>query len=301
VARAGLNVAAIDIGTNSVRMLILEGGSEVERRVEVVGLGSGVDSKGRLKASAIERTLEALSSFRSSIDGHRVTRVRAVATSASRDAANVDEFLDSAELVLGVRPGVISGDEEASLSHEGVVAAFAGSGPALVIDVGGGSTEFVLGDSKAEHAASIDIGSVRLTDRMLSDRPAGEDAVAAAQEHVAGLFEDVAFPFPPQQGFGAGGTFTSLAAIHLGLQSYDRSLVHGSTLSVEALESLVHWLATMTIAETEQIPSLDPLRAPVILSGAVVAHSAVRTSGLGAVTVSEHDLLDAVAWKLLND
>ena len=293
-----MRVAAVDIGSNTVRLLVRDGNAELERHTDVVGLGTGVDATGVLSEAAMERAAAVLSGYGDQIRGHLVERVRAVATSASRDATNAGPFLDRVGGLLGVRPEVITGDEEAALSFRGASVGVPGVGPALVIDPGGGSTEFVFGDGAVDYSCSIDIGSVRLTDRMLSDRPASEAAVSAARDHVAGLFSAVRLPGAPQRVIGVAGTFTSLAAIHIGLERYDRDRVHATAMTLTDLEGLVHRLAGLTVAETAAIPSLDPKRAPVLLAGAVVATEAVRLAG-GSVVVSEFDLLDAVADGLL--
>jgi exopolyphosphatase/guanosine-5'-triphosphate,3'-diphosphate pyrophosphatase len=168
----------------------------------------------------------------------------------------------------------------------------------LVIDVGGGSTEFVVGDDAPLAATSIDIGSVRLTERLLVERPASKEQVAAATDLVRRMFAPVAIPGPPVRAIGVAGTFTSLAAIHLGLAAYDRARVDGSTLTVSDLDRLVANLSRLTIEETEAIPSLQADRAPVLLGGAVVVREAVRRCGLGRVTVSETDLLDGIVLGL---
>ena len=302
MARAGVRVGAIDVGTNTVRLLVADvvGGvvADLERRAEVVALGEGVDRTGRLGAAAIDRTVARLGEYRVVAAGHGVECLRVVATSATRDAANAAEFLDRAERVLGFRPEVITGDDEAALSFRGATTGLPGTGPTLVIDPGGGSTEFVVGDTHPLGATSVDIGSVRLTERLLPDRPATAAQVAAAVAEVAAMFAAISMPIRPVRAIGVGGTFTSLAAIHLGLAEYDRSLVHGSVMTVDDLDRLVATLAGLTIPATAAIPSLEPGRAPVLLGGAVVASEAVRRCGLGRITVSESDLLDGIALAL---
>ncbi|MEK7252391.1 MAG: Ppx/GppA phosphatase family protein [Actinomycetota bacterium] len=298
MAGTRVRAAAVDIGSNTLRLLVRDDASELERRTDVVGLGTGVDASGLLSDAAMERAAAVLAEYGVRIRELRVERVRAVATSASRDASNVETFLDRTASLLGMRPEVITGAEEAALSFAGVAGAVAGHGPALVIDPGGGSTEFVFGISSVESSRSIDIGSVRLTERMMPNRPATGAEVVAAREHVAAMFAAVPLPPKPYRVIGVGGTFTSLAAIHLDLQSYDRQQVHGTTLTLGNLDALVDRLSGFTIAETAAIPSLDPKRAPVLLAGAVVAAEAVRHVGT-TVTVSEFDLLDAIAEGLL--
>lgn len=300
-----MRVAAVDIGTNSTRLLVAEGSPDglrpIERRVVVTGLGRGVDATGRLDGEAIGRTVGVLAAYGTALRTAGAERVLAVATSATRDAANRDDFLDAAERVLGVRPEVISGDVEARLSFRGATAGLSGPPPYLVIDPGGGSTEFVFGGAAPESVASIDIGSVRITERVLPDRPASTPDLLAAASSVEATFRSVDLPGTPGTVVGVGGTFTSLAAIVLDLPRYDRLQVHHSVLTLDGLAALVGHLAGMTVEETAAIPSLDPARAPVILGGAIVAEAALRRSGRREVTVSEADILDGIALGLLDE
>lgn len=294
-----MRVAAVDIGTNSVRLLVCGPSGEVDRRAIVAGLGRGVDATGVLDETAIERTLEVLGDYRAIIDMHQVEVVGAVATSAVRDARNGNAFLGRAADVLGIRPRLLSGTEEAGMSFRGATAGLAKPPPHCVVDPGGGSTEFVCGSGAVEYAVSIDIGSVRLTERTLPDRPASERQIEAAGGHVDELFGGVHLPSSPATVVGVGGTFTSLAAIALELPEYDRTLVHGATLTLEALERLVDRLASLAIPETEAIPSLDPARAPMILGGAVVCARALARLESSEVVVSESDILDGLAMELI--
>jgi exopolyphosphatase/guanosine-5'-triphosphate,3'-diphosphate pyrophosphatase len=295
-----MNVAAVDIGTNSVRLLILDRrGRELERRVIVTGLGRGIAQGGRLTSEGMERTLAVLARYEGLLRRHRVGRTRAVATSATRDADNAAEFLDAAAAALAVEPEVISGSEEAALTFTGTLGPTCILGPALVIDIGGGSTEFAFGEAVPEFTVSVAAGSVRLTDGVLPHRPATETEIDAARAEVDRVLAGVDLPGEPVVAYGVAGTFTSLAAIALGLPAYDRTRVHGSTLSRRRLAALIVELGGLTVEETAAIPSLDPARAPVILAGAVMAERALTRVGLDAVTVSERDLLDAVAESLL--
>jgi exopolyphosphatase/guanosine-5'-triphosphate,3'-diphosphate pyrophosphatase len=292
--------AAVDIGTNSMRVLVVDDdGVERHREARVTGLGRGVDRAGRLSEDAVDRTLAVLSDYGALMRAAGVDRVRAVATSATRDAANRDEFLNAAEHALGVRPETISGLEEAGLAFVGATEGITAERPHLVVDIGGGSTEFVRRDGDRLTAVSVDIGSVRLTDRMLSDRPVAFDQLEAAMRHVESLFVEEVGDVPSVGTvIGVAGTWTSLAAITLGLPAYDRDVVHHSILERLQLDRLVERLAGMSIEETAKIPSLDPARAPVILSGAVVAREAMRLLGVSSVLVSEHDLLDGIVAAL---
>ncbi|MEX1208312.1 MAG: Ppx/GppA phosphatase family protein [Acidimicrobiia bacterium] len=296
--------AAIDIGTNTVRLLVADlvgdGLVDVERRTEIVGLGRGVDATGRFDPGRVEHALAVLTDYAARLRFHGVSQVRAVATSATRDAEDASDFLDRVAGVLGFRPELIDGIEEAALSFRGATAALLGLHPTLVIDPGGGSTEFVLGAAAPDYSVSLDIGSVRLTERLLPERPASPDRVTAAAAEVAEIFGLVRLPTSPARVIGVAGTFTSLAAISLGLDPYDREAVHGSALTMADLDRLVDRLSGLTVEETAAIPSLEPKRAPVLLGGAIVAREAVRVSGLDSVTVSEADLLDGMVLALVD-
>jgi exopolyphosphatase/guanosine-5'-triphosphate,3'-diphosphate pyrophosphatase len=257
-----VKVAAVDIGTNSMRLLVVHliggGLAELGRYERVTGLGRGVDATGELSEEAMDRTLLALSEFGGRMREMGVERRRAVATSASRDARNREMFFDRAELALGVRPEVISGDEEAALAFGGATSRTGEPAPHLVIDIGGGSTEFVT----IEGGRSFDVGSVRLTDRVLTARPAPPGQVGASRALVAEMF----LPVTPFVGsvIGVAGTWTSLARIHHG----DSNLVR---LSLADITGLVERLSGLTEEQTAALPGLDPARAPVILAGAVIA------------------------------
>lgn len=276
--------AGIDIGTNSMRLLIVDDdGNDVVRTARVTGLGVGVDATRRLDPDAVRRTLEVFDQFGRLCAAHGVDRRRAVATSATRDAENREEFLDLASEMLGVRPEMISGVAEARLAYQG--AAAGREGEIVVVDIGGGSTEFVTESGQV----SVDIGSVRLTDRLLPDRPIVFENVETAIAHVEGLLSEVDVP----QGLpvvGVAGTWTSLAAISLELDGS----VHDERLDRMTVERLVARLAGLSVEETAALPGLDPARASVILGGAVIARESMRRLGAQEVTVSERDLLDGV-------
>ena len=294
-----MSVAAIDIGTNSMRLLVVaDDGTEMVRQIEVTALGMGVDATGRFDDGRLAETLKVMAVFGETIRRLSVDRIAAVATSASRDADNGPEFIAAAGERIGAVPRVIDGEREAELSFAGATRGRGGR-HSLVIDIGGGSTEFILGTSQPTDAVSIDMGSVRLTDRCLDSRPASIGELAEAADIV-----DQAFSAVPQSAdadvIGVAGTFTSVAAISLELAAYDREVVDGTRLTIDSIDSIVAELAKMTVVETARIPSLDPKRAPVILAGAVVASRALRAVSADHVVVSESDLLDALAAELLD-
>ncbi len=304
-ARApGITVAAVDVGSNTVRLLIAKvtasGLRRLDRRSVVTRLAEGVDRTGRLHPEAVGRTLDVLATYAGLVAASGCDRVGVIATSAVRDATNRAIFTEPARATMGVPARVLSGEEEAAMAFAGTIGAGVGRPPLLVIDVGGGSTEFVAGSRAVEWAVSVDIGSVRLTERLLPDRPASAAAVAVAYRQVAGLFAaQVQVPHPVGTVVGVGGTFTALAAIHRRLPVHDPQRVHGTVVSAADLEALVQRLASLDLAATRAIPSLDPARAPVLLAGAVVAHAAVRHVGAASVTASEHDILDGLALALV--
>jgi exopolyphosphatase/guanosine-5'-triphosphate,3'-diphosphate pyrophosphatase len=306
-----LRVGAVDIGTNTVRLLVAEsaagGLEEVVRHVLITRLGQEVDRAGVLHPDAVQRTLGVLREYGAIMDDLAVGPRRAVATSAARDVANATEFLDAATALLGFRPEVVDGFEEARLSFLGATRAIADPDDAqvaLVIDIGGGSTEFVAGLVEPVYSASVDVGSVRLTERHLfADHhrvgaPPPAAAVAAAQQHVLDLFQsELEIPLVDRV-IGVAGTYTALAATHLDLAEYDRAEVDGAVLTGDDLHALVERLAAMTVDQIAAIPSMDPGRAPVIVGGAVIAELALAASGHTRLAVSESDMLDGIVFSL---
>lgn len=289
--------AAVDIGTNTVRLLVVDDeGNDLERRYVVAGLGRGVDATRTFQPEAVERALDTLAGYREAIDRHGATAIRAVATSATRDVVDGEAFLDAAESVLGVRPEVISGEAEAVLSFAGGTRGVVESPPALVIDVGGGSTEFVYGSDSPEYATSINMGSVRITERTLPDRPANPQQVAAARVEADRELATVDLPGPVGTSVGVGGTFTTLATLSRGLPY--NTWVERERLTFADVGLLIARLAELTIEGTAALEGIDPARAPVILGGAIVVERAMAAVGLDEVLVTEHDLLDGIAMSL---
>ena len=288
-----MKVGVVDIGTNSMRLLITDGTSESLRLVEVTGLGRGVDGTGDLSAEGIEESLAALARFGATMEEEGVTRRKAIATSAARDASNREVFFDLAESALGMRPELITGEEEARLAFAGATFGVDVEDPVVVSDIGGGSTEFVT----AEGGVSIDIGSVRLTERTIPSRPPPRAEVTAARSLVTDLFRGIDLEVGTL--IGVAGTWTSLAAIAQGLPEYSRDEVHGYKMALYELEAVIDSLAGMTLDATAAIPAMDPKRAPVILAGSLVAEGVMEVLGVDQVMVSEHDTLDGVAMDLL--
>lgn len=290
-------VAAIDIGTNSTRLLIADrseaGLVDVERTTMVTSLGRGVDESGHLAADAISRTVSALAGYESAIRAASAASARAVTTSAGRDASNREDLFDAAFQVLGFRPEVISGEDEAALSFAGATHGAADPARTVVIDTGGGSTEFVADDG----GVSIDIGSVRLTERCLPHHPVAAVELNAARAEAARVVGSRDLPFRPTA-IGVAGTWTSLAAMHQGLEAYDADQVEGTDMTLDDVRRLVNWLSGMTLEQKEAIPSLDPKRAPVIVGGAVVAEASLQALALDRIRISEHDLLDGICLTL---
>ena len=284
----------VDIGTNAMRLLITDGGTEDRRWVEVTGLGVGVDATGRLDDDAITRTLAVFDQYGKVMDDAGVDRRMAMATSASRDATNREQFFDKSERALGVRPTLITGAREADLAYKGATAGLEDGEGVVVSDIGGGSTEFVTGES----GQSVDIGTVRLTERHLPDRPPDPWQLRAAIEHLGDLFVEIEHDHVTTH-IGVAGTWTSLAAIAQDLPGYDRDRVHGYVLTNSDLDGVVERLRPLTVEETASIPCLDPKRAPVILAGAIVATVITETLGVAETVVSEHDTLDGAAMELL--
>jgi exopolyphosphatase/guanosine-5'-triphosphate,3'-diphosphate pyrophosphatase len=304
-----MRVAAIDCGTNSIRLLIAEedqtGLVDVDRRMEVVRLGEGVDRSGRLGDAALARTFAACQRYADTISGHGVEAVRFVATSASRDAANADEFAAGVQEILGVRPEVVTGLVEADLSFVGASRSLPDlPAPALVVDIGGGSTEFVLGRKHAQQAVSVDIGCVRLTERHLRTDPPGGAELAAvrhdADELIARAGQQVDFGAAACL-VGLAGTVTTMSAIAHGLDHYDSDRIHGSTMSAAAVHEVAERLAGMSRRERAALAVMHPGRADVIPAGALILSRIVHAAGAQEVVVSEHDILDGIAWSLLDD
>ena len=303
-----MRVAAIDCGTNSIRLLVADVPAEgpatdLLRRMEVVRLGQGVDATGRLAPEAIERTRLVLAEYAAQARELGAERVRMVATSASRDAANRADFEQMVLTTLGQLPDVVPGVEEAGLSFLGATASLTGmAAPYLVVDIGGGSTEFVLGDAGGVRAArSVDIGCVRLTERHLRSDPPPPDEVQAAEADIRAALALVAAEVPVGETatlVGVAGTVTTVAALALQLPSYDPDAIHGSRIPVGAVRSVAAGLLTASRAKRAAYPVMHPGRVDVIGAGSLILRVIMDAFDLDEVVVSEHDILDGIALRL---
>ncbi|GLW26374.1 Ppx/GppA phosphatase family protein [Microbispora triticiradicis] len=304
-------VAAIDCGTNSVRLLIADISgddlTDVERRMEIVRLGQDVDRTGRLAPEALERTFTAMRGYAKLIREHaagEAVPVRVVATSATRDAANRADFTAGVREIFGVEPEVVSGDEEARLSFTGATRGLAGAAaetPYLVVDIGGGSTEFVVGSRSVEGALSVDIGCVRLTERHLRADPPADGEVTAAVADIEAAMDRVEEHVPVRTArtlVGLAGSVTTVAGIALDLPAYDPERIHHSRIPAERVHEVSARLLRMTHDERAAVPVMHPGRVDVIGAGALILDRIVRRYGFAEVVVSEHDILDGIAWSL---
>lgn len=323
-------VAAVDCGTNSLRLLLADvdpdraGLTDVARRMEIVRLGQGVDKTGRLAPEALARTIAVLRDYADMIAASGARAVRMVATSATRDADNAAEFVHLVKEVLGVAPEVLTGAEEAVLSFTGATAELAAGpdgGPFLVADIGGGSTEFVLGAAATAaavggsagpaetprlpvHAISVNVGCVRITERHLhGDPPTGQE-VAAATADIDAALDAVAAAVPVRQArtlIGLAGSVTTVAAIAMGLPAYDAARIHHARVSAADVHAVTRALLAQTRTARVGIGVMHPGRVDVIGGGALVLDRLMQRFGFGEVLVSEHDILDGMAWSLARD
>jgi exopolyphosphatase/guanosine-5'-triphosphate,3'-diphosphate pyrophosphatase len=297
-------VAGIDCGTNSIRLLVAdvhpETGEliELDRRMTIVRLGQGVDRTGRLAPEALERTFAACREYAGVIRELGAERIRFVATSASRDAENRDEFVRGVVDILGVEPEVITGDQEAEFSFTGATGELRGAETYLVVDIGGGSTEFVTGDRHVEAARSVDIGCVRLTERHIRHDPPTAEEVEAVRADVRAALDLAAETVPLSSAgtlVGLAGSVTTVAAIALGLPEYDSAKIHHARISAVQVAEVAERLLASTHDERAAIPVIHPGRVDVIIAGALVLREIVERVGAREIVVSEHDILDGIA------
>ncbi|MFJ5840910.1 exopolyphosphatase [Streptomyces shenzhenensis] len=309
-------VAAVDCGTNSIRLLVADADPvtgelvDLDRRMTIVRLGQGVDRTGRLAPEALERTFAACREYAAVIKEHGAERLRFVATSASRDAENRDEFVRGVLDILGVEPEVITGDQEAAFSFTGATGELKGrddlARPYLVVDIGGGSTEFVVGAERVRAARSVDVGCVRMTERHLvregvvSDPPT-EEQVAAMRADIEAALDLAEETVPLREArtlVGLAGSVTTVSAIAQELPAYDPARIHHSRISRDRVAEITRWLLRSTHAERAAIPSMHPGRVDVIGAGALVLLAIMDRTDAPEVVVSEHDILDGIGWSL---
>ncbi|MGX1883249.1 Ppx/GppA phosphatase family protein [Streptomyces sp. NPDC055287] len=309
-------VAAVDCGTNSIRLLVADTDPatgelvEIDRRMTIVRLGQDVDRTGRLAPEALERTFAACREYAEVITAHGAERTRFVATSASRDAENRDDFVRGVLDILGVEPEVITGDQEAEFSFTGATKELTGredlTGPYLVVDIGGGSTEFVVGDGHVRAARSVDMGCVRMTERHLvrdgvvSDPPT-QAQIAAIRADIRAALDLAEETVPLREAHtlvGLAGSVTTVAAIALGLEAYDSAAIHHSRIPYERVEEITGDLLAATHDQRAAIPAIHPGRVDVIGAGALVLLEIMERTGAREVVVSEHDILDGISWSI---
>ncbi len=300
-------VAAVDIGTNSTRLLVADVSgpgrdaqlTTIDRRTRITRLGQGVNQSRRLDPEAIARTLKVLTEYQAVIAANDVTRVRMTATSASRDATNRDEFFDPVEQLMGQRPELLSGEEEASAEFIGATAGLTEPEPYLVVDVGGGSTEFIAGVAEPAELMSIDVGCVRLTEQFLhSDPPSPEElsvAVSVVRDHLTDVDRAVTGAAHAKTLIGTAGTAWTMGAIELGVDASESERIHHFRLSRVAAEEIFRTLATEPISRRKHNPGLEPGRVDVIVGGVIVIVSVMRHWGFDEMLISEADILDGLA------
>jgi exopolyphosphatase / guanosine-5'-triphosphate,3'-diphosphate pyrophosphatase len=309
-----LRVAAIDCGTNSIRLLIADVSgdlsapdgtmptlTDVARRMEIVRLGEGVDRTGELAPEAIERTRKALIGYAAEIAELGVDRVRMCATSASRDASNAADFREMVRSVLGVEPQVITGEEEALLSFAGAVTGLDAQAPYLVVDIGGGSTEFVVGDTGVRNAISMDIGCVRMTERHLHSDPPTAAEIAAAEADIVAAVDEALTAVSGRVAatlVGLAGSVTTVTALALNLAEYDSDKIHHASISYSDVERVTADLLGSTVADRLELSVMHPGRADVIGAGALILRIIMERAAQTSVIASEHDILDGIAFSL---
>lgn len=296
-------VAAVDCGTNSIRLLVSRKGEDLAREMRIVRLGAGVDETGRLDPAAIERTRIALVDYADTVRRLGATVTRMVATSASRDAENRADFVEMVRGVLGVEPEVITGDEEAALSYAGAVAGLPDlTWPLLVADIGGGSTELVVGNADGPQGArSVDVGCVRMTERRLRSDPPTADEADAARADIRDALASAAETVPLSSAatfVGLAGSVTTVVAHALRLDRYDPERIHGTRVAASGVLAACTDLLAMSRAERAALPYLHEGRVDVIGGGALVVAEVLLASGCDAMIASERDILDGIAASL---
>jgi exopolyphosphatase/guanosine-5'-triphosphate,3'-diphosphate pyrophosphatase len=298
-------VAAVDCGTNTIRLLVGAMPDVAVRESRIVRLGQGVDATGRLSDEALARTFAALDDYAATIREHGATRVRLCATSAVRDAANGEAFVNGVEERLGVAPDILTGEQEAGLAFDGAVRNLTGPAPdpVLVVDIGGGSTELVLGygDRTVDAAHSMDIGSVRLHERHLHGDPPTASEVAACVADIEAHLDAAPVPIGAARTVvGVAGSNLTIAAGVLGLPTYDRSAIDQARLATTDVATFVERLVAMTVDERRALPYMNPGRADVIGAGALILARVLARAHVATMVASESDILDGIAWSLVH-
>ena len=299
-------VAAIDCGTNSIRLLIADingdNFQEITREMEIVRLGQGVDATGKFDPEAIERTLSATKKYAEIIASKGVEKIRFCATSATRDASNRDLFIDGVREILGIEPEVIPGTEEAELSFIGATKELVHTeSPYLVVDIGGGSTEFVLGTKEVEYAKSVNIGCVRMSERHLNKAPQDPLAIQRAIHDIDEAIADAAYIVPIKEAktlIAVAGTATTVAAAALGLSEYDRHAIHLSRIPASKVFEVAQMFSLMSREEIAALGYMHPGRVDVIAAGSLVLSRVMLATGASEFVASESDILDGMAWAL---
>ena len=303
-----MRVAAIDCGTNSLRLLIadIDGKNfrEIYRDMQIVRLGQGVDKNKAFAPEAIKRTLSGTQEFANIIRSKGVEKIRFCATSATRDATNRDLFINGVQQILGVTPEVIPGTEEAALSFTGATTEFGQElAPFLVVDIGGGSTEFVIGSTSVESARSVNIGCVRMSERHLISQPPTPEQIAAATTDIDAAIVDASTTVnfaAAQTLIAVAGTATTVAAAALELEHYDRHAIHLSRISAKKVHEVATMFAAMTREEIAALGYMHAGRVDVITSGSLVLSRVMTLTGATEFVTSESDILDGIAWSLAN-
>jgi len=298
-------VAAIDCGTNTTRLLVSDGSTELVREAHITGLGRGLSTSGCLSVDALGRVERVLGRYRELLDQHGAVDLRAIATSAARDATNATEFFDMAERVLGVRPELISGAEEAALSFAGATEGLnSGAGPFLVVDIGGGSTEFAVGSGSDVEVVSVDMGSVRMTEQFVRSDPPLPEELSNLLQVIAAHMDDVRRGLPDLDEVrtivAVAGTATTVAAVEIGLQVYDAGIIDGFILTRPAAEDVFRTLAVESLDDRRYNPGLDPARADVIVAGSAILVGVMRYLGAEQMMVRDHDILDGLIASQIN-
>lgn len=303
-----MRVAAIDVGTNSTRLLVAEeqagGFRPIDRRMIITRLGQGVDRSRVLDPEALARTLRAIADYAATCGELGVERLRVTGTSAVRDAKNRAEFFEGVERLTGASPHLLSGEEEARATFLGAVSDLAAGNPVLVVDIGGGSTELIYGDSEPQRLISMDIGCVRLFEKYLESDPPATDELEALRAEVDELLEAAKPDLAVERGarlVGVAGTVTQLATLKAGVAVYDPDVTHHAVLSHGDVRSIARRLESLTYSQRKRVNALDPGRVDVIVAGAEILLGVLETFDAPEILVSEKDILDGLVMELLDD